>query len=547
MVLIWVALLLTVLLGFTAWAVDYGHWQRERARMQKAADAAALAGAVFMPENPGGIAFTTARQVAARNGYADGQGGVSVAVSQGTYPNQIRVRITRVVRNAFAQVVGFASTTLRRQAVGEYQRPVSMGSPINQFGNDPESAAPRGSARFPDFWGNVFGPASTKQKGDAIQSTLCSAGTDNCSGTNSDYDPNGYFYAVEVQAAQSPLRVEVFDPAFAHVGDNCGDSNGGSNLLGASQLPPNFNPVFAVPDPAVRYHPAATSRYCTGDQFFADQAGNTQVPWTTWRVLGPDDTPGDPTDNPQVCGVEFPGFRGDLRAALLATAPQAGAPGVFASYFRQWYAICTVANPQVGTYFVQVQTARRLAGTATPFGGGANRWALRASLGGNPTSSAVRIYGYGRMGIYANSTAANTTFYLARVLPGSRGRTLVLTFFDVGDAAQPGTITVLPPTDANVGPTFGGCRHTPPPGPATGPPWGTFVNTAPGCSITNVHSGTYNGQWIQVRIPIPDTYTCDYADPYGCWTRVNFAYPAAVSDTTTWSAQMTGDPVRIIE
>lgn len=539
-VLVWVALLLTVLLGFTAWAVDYGHWLRERTRMQKAADAAALAGAVFMPENSGGIAFTTARQVAARNGYPDGVGGISVAVSVGAYPNQLRVRITRTVQNRFAQVVGFATTTLRRTAVAEYQRAVSMGSPSSRYGNDPEPGGP-----YPDFWGNVFGPASSKQKGDAIQSRLCIGTVDNCAGTNTDYDPNGYFYAVEVQSTASPLRVQAFDPAFAHVGDNCGPNNGGSNLAGAAALPPNFNPVFPVPDPAVRYDPAATSRYCTGDQFFTDQAGNTQVPWTTWRVLGPDDTPGDPSDNPQVCAVEFPGYRGDLVAALTATTPQAGAPGVFAAYFRQWYTLCTIPTPQVGTYFVQVQTATRLNGSPAPFGGGANRWALRATLAGS--GSGVRLYGWGRMGIYANSPAANTSFHLARVLPGSRGRTLVLTFFDVGDAAQAGTITVLPPPDANLGPAFAGCTYTPPPGPSSGPPWGAFTPTAPGCAITNVHSSTYNGQWIQVRIPIPDTYTCDHADPFGCWTRIRFAYPAAVQDTTTWTAQMTGDPVRIIE
>jgi hypothetical protein len=50
-----------------------------------------------------------------------------------------------------------------------------------------------------------------------------------------------------------------------------------------------------------------------------------------------------------------------------------------------------------------------------------------------------------------------------------------------------------------------------------------------------------------MRIPIPDNYTCNYNDPLGCWTRVNFAFPDRVSDTTTWSAQMTGDPVRIIQ
>ena len=51
-VLVWMALMLTRAdRGFAGLAVDFWSWNREGARMQKAADAAALGGAVFMPEN----------------------------------------------------------------------------------------------------------------------------------------------------------------------------------------------------------------------------------------------------------------------------------------------------------------------------------------------------------------------------------------------------------------------------------------------------------------------------------------------------------------
>ncbi|MGZ6977696.1 MAG: pilus assembly protein TadG-related protein [Acidimicrobiia bacterium] len=543
-VLIWTALLMTVLLALTGWAVDFSHWNQERTRMQKAADAAALAGAVFMPENAGGIAFSTARDIAAKNGYQDGKDGVTIDVAQGQLPNQLKVTIHKTVKNTFAVVVGIGSTAIGKRSVAEYQRAVSMGSPINQFGNDPELSAPvHGSTRYPDFWTNVFGPSSQKSKGDAIQSTIC-GGADNCGSTNTDYDPNGYFYAIEVASTASPLVVSAFDPEFAHVGDNCGDNDNNSNLVGAANLPANFNPQYpgSIP-PSVRYSSSALSVYCTGDMYYTE--GNGVVPWTVYRVRAPDLTPGTPTDNPVLCSVEFPGYLGNLAAALTNNTPQAGAPAAFVKYFRQWYTLCTVNNPQVGTYFLQIETSTKINGTAAPFGGGANRLALRATLGGG--SSNLQIHGDGRIGIYANSPAANTTFYLARVLPGAPGRALVMSFFDVGDAAQPGAITVLPPTDSNVGSRFSGCTYVPPPSNSTGPPWGTFTPTASGCTITNVSSATYNGQWIQMKIPIPDNYTCNYNDPLGCWTRVNFAFPDRVSDTTTWSAQMTGDPVRIVQ
>lgn len=545
MVLIWTALLMVVIIGFAAWSVDFWSWKREGARLQKAADAAALAGAIFMPENLHGIAFSTAKDIASRNGYTDGENGVVVAVVPGQQPNQLKVTITENVHNVFGSAIGVGQTNVTRHGVAEYQRPVSMGSPVNQFGNDPTIAgAAHGSTRYPDFWTNVFGPSSQKAKGDAIQSTIC-GGADNCSSSNSDYDPDGYFYGVDVQAGAPSLTVQAFDPEFAHVGDNCGNNDNGSNLAGASLLAPNFNPKFAVPDPAVRYSAAADSPYCTGDMYYTE--GNNVVPWTTYRLRAPDTSPANPKDNPVVCSIEFPGYKGDLAAALTATTAQAGAPDLFVRYFRQWYTLCTVDNPVVGTYFLQIQTNTKINGTPAPFGGGANRLALRAGLAGDMQSTSVRIYGSGRIGIYANSPAANTTFYLARVLPGAKGRTLVLSFFDVGDAAQAGAITVLPPVDSNVGGAFAGCTFTRPPGNATGPPWGTFESTVNGCKITNVSSATYNGQWIQVRIPIPNDYACNFGDPFGCWLKVNFAFPAAVQDTTTWTAQLTGDPVRLIE
>jgi hypothetical protein len=544
-VAVWVAMMLVLFVGCLAWSVDFASGKNEGVHMQKAADAAALAGAVFMPENANGIAFSTAKAVASKNGYTDGVDNVSVVVTPGQQPNQLSVTITKQVDNIFGKAIGVGTGTVRRASVGEYQRPVTMGSPINQLGNDPTQASiVHGSARYPDLWANIFGPSSQKQKGDAIQSTICGS-ADNCGSTNTDYDPKGYFYAVDVKTVSGALAVQAFDPAFAHVGDNCGDSDNGSNLAAAAALPANFNPRFSVTDAATRYNTAASSPYCTGDMYYSE--GNNVVPWTVYKLRAPDLTPGDPTDNPVVCQTEFPGFKGDVAGALKATSRQAGAPALFVQYFRQWYTLCTVNNPQVGTYFLQIETNTKIDGSAAPFGGGANRYALRAAMGGSTQTGNVQIYGNGRIGIYANSPAANTTFYLARVLPGAKGRTLVMNFFDVGDAAQAGAITVLPPTDANVGGAFAGCTYTPPPGNSTGPPWGTQTSTLSGCRIDNVSSASFNGQWVQFRIPIPDTYSCNYNDPFGCWIRVNFAFPAAVQDTTTWSAQLTGDPVRLIQ
>ena len=575
--MVFFAVIFTTLVGFAGLALEYNRWQQISTRAQKAADAAALGGAVFMPENVGNKAYTTAQSIATQNGFTNGSNGVTITTAAGRLPNQLKVQITVITHNPWGAIVNYGSTTIVRTAVAEYQLPQNLGSPQNSYGNDPESAAAQ-----PQLWGNVFGPSSNKDKGDAIQgagpnaqAALCNA--DNCpSSVNADYDTNGYFYGIDVPAGTTgALNVQVYDPAFVHVGDNCGDSdaNAKTNLdnaatLTAAQIPGYSGSVT----PATRYASSGASAFCNGDNYYSD-GSNTANPWTTWTLRAPDISTWDPTNNPIVCQADFPGVypettnglpNGTVSATALKTLLQqstayAGTNPArsFASFFRQWVTVCSVANPVQGTYFLQVQTGKKSDGTATPNGGGSNRFAIKAGLGSNyAATNGLHVYGNQKMGAYANATGANTQFYLTRVLPGEAGKTLVLNFYDTGDASQAGTLAVLPPADSNVASgVFANCLFTLPPGNATGPPWGTFSNTGSGCKITGVSNTSnnpgpsYNGQWVTWEIPIPGTYTCNATDPLGCWTKLQFVYPAGtnVSDTTTWSAYILGEPVRLIQ
>jgi Flp pilus assembly protein TadG len=575
--MVWFALTFVALTAFAGLAIEYNRWQQIATRAQKAADAAALAGAVFMPENSGNRAFTTAQTIASENGFTNGANGVTITTAAGRLPNQLKVTVAVNTKNPWGAIVNYGQTTIVRSAVAEYQLPQNLGSPQNIYGNDPESAAAQ-----PQLWGNVFGPSSNKDKGDAIQSAgpsaqaaLCNA--DNCpASVNKDYDANGYFYGIDVPAgSSSALNVQVYDPAFVHVGDNCGDSdtNARNSLNAAATLTAAQIPGYTgTTTPAVRYASAGSSAFCNGDNYYGD-GSNTANPWTTWTLRAPDISTWDPTNNPIVCQAEFPGVypetsndqpTGTVNSTELQTLLQQSTnyPGTnpgrtFASFFRQWVNICSVSSPVQGTYFLQVQTGKKINGTAAPNGGGSNRFSLRVGLGSNfATTNGLHVYGNQKMSAYANATGANTQFFLTRVLPGEAGKTLVLNFYDTGDASQAGTLAVLPPTDSNVsGGAFSGCLFTQPLGNSTGPPWGSFSNTASGCKITGVSNTSnnpgpnYNGQWVTWEIPIPNDYTCNTADPLGCWTKLQFVYPNGtnVTDTTTWSAYILGEPVRIIQ
>ena len=203
--MVWMALTLVTLTAFAGLGLEYSRWNTLATRIQKAADAAALGGAIFLPENLP-QATSTARTISSQNGFTNLTNGITIGTSLGNLPNQLKVTISVPTHNPWGQLVNYNSTTIVRSAVAEYQLPQNLGSPANSYGNDPESAAVQ-----PQFWGNIFGPSSTKEKGDAIQSvgpnantTLCTA--DNCNGTaaapvagaNRDYDANGYFYGIDV-------------------------------------------------------------------------------------------------------------------------------------------------------------------------------------------------------------------------------------------------------------------------------------------------------------------------------------------------------------
>jgi hypothetical protein len=575
--MVWFAITFVAIMGFAALAIEYNRRGNIATRVQKAADAAALAGAVFMPENIGNKAYTTAKTIASENGFTDGANGVVITTAAGKLPNQLKVTISVPTKNPFGGIVGYKNSTIVRSAVAEYQLPQNLGSPQNTYGNDPES-----TATPPQFWGNIFGRSSNKSKGDAIQAagpgaatSLCDA--DNCpSSVNKDYDANGYFYGIDVPPGTSgALNVQVYDPAFVHVGDNCGidasgnvnDTDAKNSLTNAATLSAASIPGYPAGDaPSARYAAGTTNKYCNGDNYYAD-GSNTALPWTVFKLRSPDSSSWDPTNNPVVCQAEFPGVYPE-RTSNLPTGGSVDAnnlknllqsttnfPGTvpamrFEDFFRRWVQICSIANPEVGTYFLQVETATKIDGTATPLGGGSNRYAIKIGLGSNfATSNGIRIYGNQKMGIYANAVGADTRFYLTRILPGNAGHTLVLQFFDVGDASQPGTISVLPPPDSNVaGGQFSGCQYTAPPGNSTGPPWGTLVDTNANCTIS-VNNASFNGQWVTFDVRIPSDYTCNDSDPLGCWTRLRFTYPSTtnVSDTTTWQAYMLGEPVRLIQ
>src|ERR1019366_2264334 len=90
-----------VLVGFTSIVVDIAWYWANELKVQRASDAAALAGVVYLPGD-GATAISTADAIAAENGYTTGTGGVTVTPAQdGTNDRQLDVTISAPVQTFF--------------------------------------------------------------------------------------------------------------------------------------------------------------------------------------------------------------------------------------------------------------------------------------------------------------------------------------------------------------------------------------------------------------------------------------------------------------
>jgi hypothetical protein len=121
--LVLAALAMLVILGFAAMAIDVGYWYSQKREVQKAVDAAALAGAQELPDNPA-QAETVARDYLTRNGITD-QDTISVTFRRiSTYLDEgewdaIAVEVERPAEAWFARVFGIQEALIRDvRAVG---------------------------------------------------------------------------------------------------------------------------------------------------------------------------------------------------------------------------------------------------------------------------------------------------------------------------------------------------------------------------------------------------------------------------------------------
>jgi Flp pilus assembly protein TadG len=119
------AVFLTTLLGIAAIAIDVGSWYQDRRHLQNDADAAALAGASYLPA---GTAASAASASFAKNKL----NGETVAVAFPT-ADTVKVTVNYVAPAFFAKVLGRSSATIQATATAQIQGSGTVGHHVSPY------------------------------------------------------------------------------------------------------------------------------------------------------------------------------------------------------------------------------------------------------------------------------------------------------------------------------------------------------------------------------------------------------------------------------
>lgn len=557
-ILVIFALMLTFLIGMVGIAIDVTFAWRSGLQIQRAADAGALAGVVYMPGDLTS-ATTEATSVAGRNGYSTGNSTISVAPNPSD-THQLDVIITSSVPTFFVRLFGINSWTITRQARAGFQLPVPMGSPENFYGvyclptpTHPNCDATNGIGGAASTtvvnhgaWGAIQATGTDHGQGDAfipLNDRGNSLGGNSSGGNNPDFDPTGYNYAVELPGAAGG-DIYIFDPTACAVGDQLGTGDHWNDGGGWEAGPKVYSvstyfDVYDMTNSPLNYltqpH-VATSGTLFEREYQYDKSTTYGTPgyiagWPT--ALKTTSTDGVAMKD---CG---------------ATATPAPTTSEGRYYHNKWWKIYHSNTP--GTFRINISSAD--IGAVNAKATFENDWAIEAVGGADALGHSPRVYGLGKIVAYNIIQGAGTqSFYLAQIGPENAGKTLEIDLFDPGDMNnnQTGTLRIKSPdgnvyTNASFSYTSdANCNG------ASGPCAGSGATSILAANSSGGHS--WQDSWITIQVKLGPSYGCSIPSP--ClkppgetqqgWWKIEYTVSGTANDTTTWMVSLIGNPVHLV-
>ncbi len=501
-----VSLLLIPLIGFMALAIDVGAWYTQATRVQRATDAAALSGTIWMPDID--RARIVATESLAKNGIDLSEMAASPSrprwelsiEADSTNPFALLVRLTDTAAPVYFSAPFLDNVEITRQALAEFVAPVRLGSPANVFGNDlpdgcrdpTDAGCETPGVTQPGFWPLMAGKSTNGSYGDAhgTDCSLSNAHCDNANFGNPDYRASGYLYAIDVppSAVGQVIEIQGYDLSF--------NTASGPKLDGGNRPFPTEVTLYdadgsLLTTPTLTVHPSSAEPADPCSEVV--QPGDyPQLTWTTHCSFIP--------------------TKSDIYPFRMATS---GFPGAN-------------ENGIVWNYY--------------------SLKAVNVGSGDQP-----KLFALNDMAM--KTTKGSSRFHLAEITSRHEGD-LLIRLWDAGDAHATQRLTLRVDTPWGFADICSYRSYSRNSTPSAWQDSGTVGDASDNCAIVTSEPTPspdhrlFDNKWLEVRIPIPPGNACD-ALPGGCWWYVDYLVynPNGnnVVDVTTWEASVVGDPVRLTQ
>ena len=573
-VLIMSALLMLPLLAFAGFAVDIGSWYTYANRMQRAADAAALAGVVWMPndEKAEQIALETAKA----NGFDDAASRHHGHRHPGRQPAPPRLIHDTTVPMYFSRIF-LSQVDIQRQALAEYVQADPDGQPGQHPGQRPR---PVGGGRLhaPVLLAERRRPERREAPGRPVHGERVHRRHLHLGlhGDRRGWPEPGLQRVRLLLPAQHRHQAGQRRPDGAGV--RPGVHQRREQLQRARTCPPNdatwttnAATIYGQGFTGLPNAAAVRARYVAGQHRVLRAR---PAPRRRRRAPGADTTyivraPGQhavrqlrqprrlrarPSSgyDENVVPAPEPDRRRPRTACIgrgehalhrrtsgggprSARSPGAASPSATTSL--QVTSTADLSNPPTSAHHLR---HRRDLRRPEPVLAAGRASARRAAP---PTPAGISLFADGRLPIYVNQSAtrrrARTSTWPASC-PSTPARCWSSSS-STWPTAPSLDVTIVPPTDMTGGP-IGTC---------------TFIRDADAAgrrprrrrARPRPRRDSFNGRVVTVQVPLPDTYGCNAGSDLGCWFKVNLDYANSdiPTDQTTWSARVRGDPVRLVE
>jgi hypothetical protein len=591
------ALLIVPLLAFTAYAVDLGAWYARASQLQRAADAAALAGAPLLPDEA--RAAAAAVNSLTKNGFCTTattatctSASTNITITMGrvqSTTNQYTVGISDGKAQQFFSVLGrppgavnsctpqTTTVCIQRSGTAEKIRPVPMGSPRNFLGTlsmmtkglggrGPYPGTNSGSDE--NFLLSASGYCARTEHGDRIdpRADANGSGTGSCTISGTSPRPNlfwrpapngtdsiGYYYGIDIPAgASGSYSLDVFDAADcqfetpASLGGGLGADSGADGSSTATSSPRKYHfDITTSKDPTSGVTPLSQTTVAPSD---CATYANKWVP--------------------------LPAFAGT---------------GGFTYYLHVWPDTPSVKNIAEG----QNQFALAVHQASQTFSPCTSDQTTSSSAATNPvagltySATCPKIYALSDLGVYVATPPGNPSFYLASVGPEHSGKTMNVELFDFAEGStnvqlldpkgNPVTFTAeIACKDGTYESESGACttgENAPTANSKNSPiasggnaqygPWTTnsldVCGTNSGCTGTQpwstgmTQNTLYSDRIVRLQYNLPNNYGSTFCpnpttSPSTCytWWKISLQSGGASGDRTTWTVNIKGDPVRLV-